>query len=79
MGNRGLPRLAGGIAKREREAWEKPCALASCGEPAAGLIESPLQGPKPICSGHIPEALCRGYNVRMPNGEFLRPATPESH
>ena len=58
--NRGLPRLTGGLAKREREAWDQSCPL--CGGPAAGLIHT-LRGPKPVCAAHIPDARRHGYTV----------------
>lgn len=61
--NRGLPKLAGGIAKREREAWQKPCAMRGCNRPAAGVIET-LSGPRPICAEHTPGARQLGYVVR---------------
>lgn len=61
--NRGLPRLAAGLLKREREAWQRPCALAGCGEPAAALIDT-LAGPKPVCARHIAGAERLGYHPR---------------
>jgi hypothetical protein len=65
MTNRGLPKLAGGIAKRKRKAWERPCRLPGCGRPAAGIIET-LRGPQPICEARIPGAERLGYKVRRP-------------
>jgi hypothetical protein len=59
----GLPRLTGGVAKRDREAWSRPCRLGD-GRPAAGLVETALGGPQPICEEHIPGAEARGYSVR---------------
>lgn len=66
MGNAGLPRLGGGIARREREAWVRPCVVhAKRGEdrPAAAVIET-VNGPQPICSDCIPQAERLDYPVR---------------
>ena len=62
MGNSGLPRLSGGIAKAWREVWNRPCRLKGCDAPAAGAIET-LGGPAPICADHIPGAEAHGYVV----------------
>lgn len=61
---RNLHRLAGAAARREMEAFTGPCALKTCGEPSAGVIDTPLRGPKGICESHIPQAEQRGYSVR---------------
>ncbi len=74
--NKGLPKLAGGIAKREREAWLKPCALGD-GRPAAGLVDTLFRGPQPVCSQHIPEAEQRGYTVRRPEPQGALRGGPE--
>jgi hypothetical protein len=58
-----LHRLGGGIMKRERAAWAAPCSLASCDEPAAGVIDT-LYGPRGLCERHIPGAEERGFTVR---------------
>ncbi len=66
MGNAGLPRMSGGIAARERAAWEAPCRVhANRGEdrPAAAVIET-LNGPVPICVDCIPQAEKLGHTVR---------------
>jgi hypothetical protein len=66
MANRGLPRLSGGIAARERDAWNSPCRVhAGRGEdrPAAAVIET-TAGPQPICEECIPQAKRLGHTVR---------------
>jgi hypothetical protein len=67
MPNRGLPRLTGGLRKREREAWEtletRTCTLRQCDEPAAGYVRPWNGAYKPICDAHIPQAEALGYTV----------------
>ncbi len=66
MTNSGLPRLTGGIAARERAAWQSPCVVHKRrGEdrPAAAVIET-LGGPLPICADCIPQAERLGHSVR---------------
>jgi hypothetical protein len=65
MANPGLPKLQGGLIKREREAWQRSCKLKGCEGSAAGLIDT-LAGPQPICEAHIPRAKQLGYVVRRP-------------
>ena len=63
----GLHRAAGGFRARWRQAWADlprlTCALSTCQEPAAGFVETILEGPKPICAKHIPEGRRRGYTI----------------
>jgi hypothetical protein len=63
--NRGLPRLSGGIAARERAAWDGPCSLPSCttGEPVAGVIEA-LSGPVGFCGPCCDRAEQLGHHIR---------------
>lgn len=64
--SRGLPRLTGGIAARERAAWQRPCVVhQQRGEerPAAAVTET-IDGPQPICAECIPQAERLGYTVR---------------
>lgn len=66
MGNSsGLRRLGGGIAARERTAWERPCSLPSCttGDPVAGVIET-LNGPIGFCGTCCDRAEATGRSVR---------------
>lgn len=58
----GLPKLEGGIAKREGCGVE-PCAMPGCDQLAAGVVET-LSRDWPICELHIPGAQHRGYYVR---------------
>lgn len=68
MSGHGLHKLSGGIAKREREAWEglptSMCPLKGCGQPAVALVDTAFQGPRPICETHIDQAIELGYRVR---------------
>lgn len=66
--NSGLPRLEGGLRKREREAWDRPCPL--CGRPAAALVET-LTGPMPVCAVHVDRAKELGYRVNFVRGGAL--------
>lgn len=73
----GLHKAAGGFQARWRQAWEAlptmTCPLAFtnhqtyqsrlCGQPAAGLVETLLGEPRPICAKHIPRARALGYVV----------------
>jgi hypothetical protein len=63
----GLHKLTGGIAKREREAWERlpseSCGLRSCDKPAAALIQRWNGSFGYICEGHIAPAKAHGYVV----------------
>ena len=59
-----LRRIGGGIMARERAAWKAGCFLPLCHEPAAGVVETPVSGPRGICRRHIPGAEERGYIVR---------------
>ena len=66
MANRGLPKLSGALAARERAAWAAPCVVhLRRGErrSAAAVIET-LDGPKPICEECIPQAERLGHVVR---------------
>jgi hypothetical protein len=65
VANRGLPRLSGGIAARERAAWNEPCSLPSCttGDPVAGVIEA-LQGPVGFCGSCCDRAEAKGHRIR---------------
>lgn len=72
MPNNGLPKLAGGIRKRERDAWatlhERTCTLRRCDEPAVAYVR-PWDGSyKPVCEGHIAQAEALGYTVERPKG-----------
>lgn len=66
MTNRGLPRLTGGIAARERAAWQRPCVVHERrGESrAAAAVVETTGGPQPICGECIPQAEHLGYTVR---------------
>lgn len=65
MGSAGLHRLGGGIAARERAAWDGPCSLSSCvtGDPVAGVIDA-LKGPVGFCGPHCDRAEELGRTVR---------------
>lgn len=57
MSNRGLPKLTGGMAKREREQWERlaagwACALNDCAEPGVALIFDWTGQGRPVCERH---------------------------
>jgi hypothetical protein len=67
----GLHRLTGGIAKREREAWERlaegwPCPLRGCGENGIGLIQHWTGTFRPVCAKHAEQARDLGYSVLTP-------------
>lgn len=65
MASHGLPRISGGIAARERAAWEGQCALRSCvtGAPVVGVVES-VSGPVGFCEPHCDGAERHGATVR---------------
>jgi hypothetical protein len=65
MANSGLPRLSGGIAARERAAWNGPCSLPSCttGESVAGVVDA-LRGPVGFCGPCCDRAEAKGHTIR---------------
>jgi len=86
----GLHKAIGGMQARWREAWERlatmtcPLQLRNvdtgerivCKQPAAGLVETALGEPRPICAKHIPRARELGYPV-YENAEERRRAIEE--
>lgn len=71
MPNGGLHRLAGGIAKREREQWRRladgwPCALRDCAEPGVALIFDWTGSGRAVCAAHAHAARDFGYCPTYP-------------
>jgi hypothetical protein len=73
MPNRGMPRLAGGILKRERAVWAGRCAFPGCatGRPVAGIVDF-WHGPVGFCPRCCAAAEVQGYSVRYEPIEGVR-------
>jgi hypothetical protein len=74
----GLHRLTGGVAKREREQWERladgwPCPLRveghKCGERGVALLFDWAGNAKPVCATHAPQAAKHGLKPVYPDAE----------
>lgn len=63
-GSGNLRKITGGLSKRERAAWARPCRMthrATVG-PTVAIIET-LSGPEPVCADHVAVAEYHGYRV----------------
>jgi hypothetical protein len=77
----GLHRLTGGIAKREREQWERlaagwPCQLERCSELGVALIFDWAGNGRPVCAEHAEQGRQQhGYRPQYPPGD-ITPVPP---
>jgi hypothetical protein len=81
----GLHKLAGGIAKRERDEWTHlaagwTCALRDCERPGAALIRDWTGTGRPVCEAHAAQAHAAGrtpeYPPPAPSPTATQEATP---
>jgi hypothetical protein len=64
----GLHRLAGGIRKREHDAWQRidegcECHLSRCHQPGVALVQNWCGQLVPACGPHSEQARELGYTV----------------
>ena len=70
----GLCKLAGGIAKRERDQWARlaagwTCELPTCEEPGVALLRDWTGAGRPVCERHAERARELGRTTDYPPQE----------